>query len=459
MKRKLQIIVGASAASVLACSALAQENLNTKTDRADYAHHDRMHESRADQLNGAAKASDVIGMTVQNNQNEKLGTVEDLAVDVESGRIVQVILSTGGFLGIGDSLTAVPPGALRHDDANQVLHLDADKEKLAGAPKFDDSKWAVCCDSNHLAAVYDYYGRNSDFTFIHKGDAVLDGLRDPNGRVIREGQRANDLNRDQNGRVTQEGQRASDLNRDADETRKQDRRSNKNQSMIQASRLGQVQKASEILDMSVRNPRNEEMGDVENILLDLPSGRIVAIILSSGGFLGIGDELSAVPPTALRFNSDRSHLQLDASKEMMSNAPHFQAGQWPDFRQPSYADGIYRAYDVEPYFTTNTTTSADNMKRSDRDRDGRALTPLEQGKGEADLATTAQIRKEVQAGKNMSINAKNVRIITSDGRVTLRGPVNTAEEKRLIGEIANRIARSENVDNQLEVKLTTSSNK
>jgi osmotically-inducible protein OsmY len=51
-----------------------------------------------------------------------------------------------------------------------------------------------------------------------------------------------------------------------------------------------------------------------------------------------------------------------------------------------------------------------------------------------------------------------VKIITIDGEVTLRGPVNTAEEKRPIGEIADRIAHSENVDNQLEVKLTTSSN-
>jgi osmotically-inducible protein OsmY len=49
-------------------------------------------------------------------------------------------------------------------------------------------------------------------------------------------------------------------------------------------------------------------------------------------------------------------------------------------------------------------------------------------------------------------------LITIGGRVTLRGPLNSAEEKRLIGEIADRIARSENVDNQLEVKFTTNSN-
>jgi osmotically-inducible protein OsmY len=57
----------------------------------------------------------------------------------------------------------------------------------------------------------------------------------------------------------------------------------------------------------------------------------------------------------------------------------------------------------------------------------------------------------------MSVNAQNVKIITVDGRVTLRGPVNTAEEKRLIGEIANRIAHAGNVDNQLEVQFTTTS--
>ena len=52
----------------------------------------------------------------------------------------------------------------------------------------------------------------------------------------------------------------------------------------------------------------------------------------------------------------------------------------------------------------------------------------------------------------MSVNARNVKIITIDGRVTLRGPVNTAEEKRRIAAIAVNIARPENVDDQLEVK-------
>jgi hypothetical protein len=163
---------------------------------------------------------------------------------------------------------------------------------------------------------------------------------------------------------------------------------------------------------------------------------------------------------------------------MLSSAPHFKANQWPDFNQPSYADGVYRAYKVEPYFTSDTTTDADNTRRNIRDRDERTsattepdntarnvrdrdertLTPLNQGNSKADVTTTAQIRKEITAGKDMSINAQNVKIITIDGRVTLRGPVNTAEEKRIIGEIADRVASGGKVDNQLEVQPTNTNN-
>jgi hyperosmotically inducible periplasmic protein len=406
MTRKFQIIIGVSAASALAFSALAQDTPNLKTDGLDYSVR-ASGAQRPTRLNGAAKASDIIGKAVKNSMDEKLGKVEDLAVDLESGRIVQVILSTGGFLGIDDTLTAVPPGALHCDSDHKVFRLEVEKEKLRGAPKFEMAKWAEYSDSNHLAGVYGYYNEQAALCFVQGGDVVSDGQH-------------------------------------------------KGQCMIPESRLGQVQKASKLMGTPVMNLQDQKLGKVENILVDLPSGRIVAVIVSSGGFLGMDGELSAVPPTALRFSTERDTLRLDTSKEMLGNAPHFKANQWPDFAQPGYAAGVYHAYNVEPYFTIPATTGADNTARNVRDRSDRTLTPLDQGTSQADLDTTAQIRKEIIATKGMSMNARNVKIITIDGRVTLRGPVNTIEEKRLIGEIANRIAPSGSVDNQLEVKLTAS---
>jgi sporulation protein YlmC with PRC-barrel domain len=384
---------------------------------------------RANRLNDAAKASDLIGMTVKNNQDEKLGKVEDLAVDVESGRVVQVILSTGGFIGIGDTLSAVPPGALHRDVANKVLQLDADKEKLKGAPEFVMSKWAENSDCKHLSEVYRLYGEEPALTFVQKGDAV------------------------------QNASPSTVSSRKADGTWDKDRISSKSQCMIPVSRLSQVQKASKLMGTPVKNLQDEKLGKVENLLVDLPSGRVVAVIVSSGGFLGMGDELSAVPPTALRFTTDRDTLQLDASKEMLTASPHFKANQWPDFGQPRYASDVYSAYKIEPYFATDATNDIDNTRINVRDRQDQTLTPLNQGNSKADVATTAQIRKEIIAGKTMSVNAKNVKIITIDGQVTLRGPVNTAEEKRLIGEIAGRSVHSGDVDNQLEVQPTPVSDK
>jgi len=96
----------------------------------------------------------------------------------------------------------------------------------------------------------------------------------------------------------------------------------------------------------------------------------------------------------------------------------------------------------------------DNTRLNVRDRDSRTLTPLDQGNSQEDLDTTAQIRKEILADDDMTTNARNVKIITRNGHVTLRGPVNTAQEKARIAEIADRIASAGNVDNQLEVSTT-----
>jgi sporulation protein YlmC with PRC-barrel domain len=423
MKRNLQIITCASAASFLTFTAVAQETPNVKTGGTETSIERPAHAMRAERLGRAEKASDLIGMDVQNYEGEKLGKVDDLALDVETGRIVQVILSTGGFIGIGDALHAVPPGALHHDAVNKVIHLNADKETLKAAPKFKMSKWAECCESNQVSEVYRYYGERPYFTGWQASDMTPWSEQTRSIDVIRApGQKWN-----------------------ADEYR--------NSGM----RLRYVQKASKLMGTPVNNLQDEKLGKVENFAVDLSAGRVIAVIVSSGGFLGLGDELSAVPPTALRFNTERDVLQLDATKEALSSAPHFKSNQWPDLGQPSYADGVYRAYRVEPYFTTNAMTAPDNTARNVRDRKDRTLTPLDQGNSTADRDTTAQIRKGILSEKGMSTNGKNVKIITIDGQVTLRGPVNTSEEKRLIGEIAERTARSENVDNQLEVKLTRSS--
>jgi len=97
-------------------------------------------------------------------------------------------------------------------------------------------------------------------------------------------------------------------------------------------------------------------------------------------------------------------------------------------------------------------TAPDNTGRNVRDRSGATLTPGDQSESQADRALTQQIRKAVRADKSLSTMAKNIKIITVDGVVTLRGPVRSPHEKETIAAKAEQIAGMDKIDNQLEVK-------
>jgi osmotically-inducible protein OsmY len=79
------------------------------------------------------------------------------------------------------------------------------------------------------------------------------------------------------------------------------------------------------------------------------------------------------------------------------------------------------------------------------------MTPIDQSNAKADLNLTQEIRKAIMADDSLSMNAKNVKIITAHGVVTLRGPVNTPQEKATIEAKAQSIAGANNVDSQLEI--------
>jgi osmotically-inducible protein OsmY len=95
---------------------------------------------------------------------------------------------------------------------------------------------------------------------------------------------------------------------------------------------------------------------------------------------------------------------------------------------------------------------ADNTARNARDREAPALTPTDQGESASDREITQQVRQAVVAHDDLSMNAKNAKIITRDGVVTLRGPVKSPAEKTRIGALAAKAPGVKRVDNQLEIE-------
>jgi len=95
-------------------------------------------------------------------------------------------------------------------------------------------------------------------------------------------------------------------------------------------------------------------------------------------------------------------------------------------------------------------TRRDNTAVNARD-DNSSKTPLDQGQSSTDVSVTADIRKAIVNKSTMSINGRNVKIITENGQVTLRGPVDSQAEKDAIDKIAKDRAGEDKVDNYLEI--------
>lgn len=98
-----------------------------------------------------------------------------------------------------------------------------------------------------------------------------------------------------------------------------------------------------------------------------------------------------------------------------------------------------------------SNVAADNTGKNERDQHVAALTPGAQGGSETDLTVTQRIRQGVVDSESLSVNGKNVKIVTMDGVVTLRGPVKSNQEKLHIAAIAQGVDGVKRVQNQLEI--------
>jgi len=97
-------------------------------------------------------------------------------------------------------------------------------------------------------------------------------------------------------------------------------------------------------------------------------------------------------------------------------------------------------------------TKPDNTATNERDRSGETQTSGDQSNSSADLKITQAIRQALMKDNDLSTTAKNIKIITDNGQVTLRGPVKNAQEKAKIDQLARSAAGGAKIVDQLDVK-------
>jgi len=259
-------------------------------------------------LGQVERASQLIGKEVISSDNQKVGKLENLIVDLTSGRVLYAVIGSGGVLGAGEHRFAVAPGAFATAKGN-TLQLNVDKAKLQAAPEFTkdlEKDLAQLAKADFVSKVYQYFGQNAWWQGANPADQ---------------------------------------------------------------GEFHNTHRATDAIGMKVQNVNNESLGKIDNLVVDLPDGRVVYAVLAPDSSLGLGKNLYALPPDALTLGSDKKTLVSDLSKEKLQGAPHFAKNEWQNLSNPAFAAQVYQYYGKQAYFSTAGTTAtgvADTLQPTGR---------------------------------------------------------------------------------------------
>jgi len=116
------------------------------------------------------------------------------------------------------------------------------------------------------------------------------------------------------------------------------------------NKFRRVLSASTLAGDKVRNQAGEDLGKIDELMIDIPSGRVAYAVMSVGGVLGMGGKLFAIPWNALQVDEDEKCFMLNADKERLKNAPGFDKDNWPDMADTVWGSEVYSYYGTTPYW-------------------------------------------------------------------------------------------------------------
>jgi sporulation protein YlmC with PRC-barrel domain len=248
----------------------------------------------------AAKASVLIGHAVRSPQGEDIGEIEDLVIGLDSDQIKYAVLSFGGFLDIGDKLFAIPVQAFQFDPNENVFVLNVTEEQLENAPGFETDNWPD-------TAAQDWDAEFREFQWSDPMDT--EGMTEP-GQDVAEGAEDQD--------AAQPGQDVAEAQQDQDMTEQSD------------AFVGEAAvRASEILDFNIEDVQGEEVGEIEDIIVELDTGNVQYVVVELNDEIDNSEDFFGLQLSELNFNAENDAFVFDpANQSLLQNAPSFNQEEW-----------------------------------------------------------------------------------------------------------------------------------
>lgn len=189
-------------------------------------------------------------------------------------------------------------------------------------------------------------------------------------------------------------------------------------------------KASALIGMEVRNLTRDKLGEIKDLVIDLPSGKVQYVVLAVGGFLGVGEKLLAVPGNAFALSDDHTHLVLNADRAKIAGATGFPPTNWPDPKAPRNAS----------YWVTSSASGAPAASETARD----ARVDL---RDDLDRDASASVEVNVDRDKNLTAETRPAKVLTGEVRVV------DAEKNLLTIQTSDGITRQVRLNDQSVIRL------
>jgi sporulation protein YlmC with PRC-barrel domain len=275
------------------------------------------------------KANELVGAKVLNDKKERLGTVEDIVLTPDHTAISYVVLSHGGLWGWGGKLFAVPWSEFNVAAEDNVLVLsNVNPADLENAKGFDKKDWPAKAHENWLGRDIrlDAPGARPGAVEMPRDDALED---DPMADTYEHREHAGGEH------MMPRSDRPGSPGVAEPPVAKAD---------IKYRRL------SELVGLTIKNNEGEELGELEDIVIDTHEGKVAYAVLSMrSGFLGLDKDLAAIPWASFQILPRLGTARLNADKETLQ-AIAFDEDAFPNLADREYSSRIHERFGATPYW-------------------------------------------------------------------------------------------------------------
>lgn len=301
------------------------------------------------------RTSKLLGKEVKNTQNENLGSIHDLVLTSDDQQVSYAALSSGGALGVGAKYYAVPWSALQVSPQGDIT-MAISKNQLDQATAFDKDNWPAQANWQLTSSM----GQGP----MGSQRGTMDQSRDRTGSDTSPSRPGQTMDKTQTprsgtsdtGRTTERSTAQTDSQRQGTMDTDRDRQMTSRTGMgtgadtMAASRDVKYRRVSHLTGTSVRNAEGEDIGNIEDFVIDASQGQVAYTIVSFGGLWGIGEKYAAIPSTAIQIQPRRNIARLDADRATLEKIA-FEPGKFPDLSNREYAQRLHETFNAEPYWT------------------------------------------------------------------------------------------------------------